>query len=175
MCGLPEGGRTDDPAGKPACPIFWSICCFAVLGLTTPVRLRLRLPSSHWGAGSMHTDADSTCYYGRIHPRFSLKSWPLCCCGLAWRESSLSVGLSVKRHWRISARRETRSVLIWWWDGCSGLTIHWESPRWEPGGYRTDNGPDLKQHLATWYRPNNAAVVAAGPWNISRLLRLPNV
>jgi len=119
------------------------------------------------GGVNAATDADSTCYYGRIHPRFAAQGLEIL--------SSLLLrprleGVDLERRIIVEEALEDISQ-----DGDEispdvvvGRMLWPDHPLGESTvGTLEDiariSQQDLQQHLHTWYRPNNAVVVAAGP------------
>ncbi len=120
------------------------------------------------------TDADSTCFYGRIHPRFTLEGLEIL--------SSLILrpkldGVELERRIIIEEALEdinqggdeiSTDIL-------AGRMLWPDHPLGEP---TVGNLPDIKritrkdleQHLGSWYLPNNSLVIAAGPLKHEQIL-----
>lgn len=126
------------------------------------------------GSVNAATDADSTCFYARIHPSHVEQ-------GLAILASMLLrptlQGIELER--RIIAEEALEDIneqgtitnpdlvmgrLLWPGHPLGGATV----------GSLEDIGrisrADLQHHLAAWYRPGNAVVAAAGPHDPAALL-----
>ncbi len=113
------------------------------------------------------TDADSTCYYGRIHPRFAAEGLEILASMLLRPRLE---GIDLERRIIVEEALEDISQ-----DGDEispdvvvGRMLWPDHPLGESTVGSLDDiagisRQDLQQHLSTWYRPNNAVVVAAGP------------
>lgn len=113
------------------------------------------------------TDADSTCYYGRIHPRFAAQGIEILASMLLRPQLE---GLELER--RIIGEEALEDIsqegdeinpdvvvgrLLW-----AGHPLG-ESTVGSLEDIARITEQDLRTHLANWYAPNNAVVVAAGP------------
>ncbi|CAH2030238.1 M16 family metallopeptidase [Trichlorobacter ammonificans] len=163
---LKVGGR-NDPPGESGLAHFLEHMLFRGAG---PYRSSLEIEAafeSLGGSVNAATDADSTCFFGRIHPRHVSS-------GLAILAEMLLrprlEGVDLER--RIIGEEALQDLneegeeinpdvvvgqLLWPAHPLGGSTL----------GTLEDleriSDASLRRHLAAWYRPNNAVVVAAGP------------
>jgi predicted Zn-dependent peptidase len=163
---LKVGGR-NDPPGKTGLSHFLEHMLFRG---TDDYASSLEIEAAFEALGggvNAATDADSTCYYGRIHPRFAAQGLEIL--------SSLLLrprleGIDLERRIIVEEALEDISQ-----DGdeicpdvVAGRMLWPAHPLGEStvGSLEDIAGIsqfDLQQHLKLWYRPNNAVVVAAGP------------
>lgn len=163
---LKVGGR-NDPQGRTGLSHFLEHMLFRG---TTDYNSSLEIEAAFESLGggvNAATDADSTCYYGRIHPRFAAQGLEIL--------SSLLLrpkleGIELER--RIIREEALEDISQ---DGdeinpdvVAGRLLWPGHPLGESTvGTLEDiariTRQDLRRHLDRWYRPNNALVVAAGP------------
>lgn len=163
---LKVGGR-NDPPGKSGLAHFLEHMLFRG---TSEYASSLEIESAFemlGGCVNAATDSDSTCFYGRIHPSHAAK-------GLSILASMLLrarlEGVELER--RIIGEEALNDLnedgdeinpdvvvgrMLWPNHPLGSTTV---GTLEDIGGITED---DLRQHLAAWYRPNNAVVVAAGP------------
>ncbi len=167
------GGR-NDPPGRTGLSHFLEHILFRG---TEDYASSLEIESAFESLGggiNAATDADSTCFYGRIHPRFAVEGLEIL--------SSLILrtnldGIELERRIIIEEALEDINQ-----DGdeistdiLTGRMLWPEHPLGEPTvGNLPDIGKitkkDLKKHLHTWYLPNNALIIAAGPLKHEQIL-----
>lgn len=163
---LKVGGR-NDPAGRSGLSHFLEHMLFRG---TADYASSLEIETAFEELGGMvnaATDADSTCFYARIHPDHAAQ-------GLGILASMLLrptlEGVDLER--RIIAEEALEDInedgvvtnpdlvmgrLLWPGHPLGGATV---GSLEDIGRISTD---DLRNHLAAWYRPANAVVVVAGP------------
>jgi predicted Zn-dependent peptidase len=167
-------GARNDPPGRTGLSHFLEHMLFR--GTTDyPSSLEIETAFEELG-GSVNaaTDADSTCFYARIHPDHAAQ-------GLAILASMLLrptlQGVDLER--RIIGEEALEDLneegvltnpdlvmgqLLWPGHPLGGATV----------GSLEDieriSEADLRHHLATWYRPSNAVVVVAGPHDPAAML-----
>lgn len=163
---LKVGGR-NDPPGRTGLSHFLEHMLFRG---TADYADSLAIEAAFESLGGMvnaATDADSTCFYGRIHPRFAER-------GLSILSSMLLrprlEGVELER--RIIGEEALEDINQ---DGdevnpdlVMGRLLWPGHALGEPTVGRLEDiariaHEDLLGHLQRWYRPNNAVVVAAGP------------
>jgi predicted Zn-dependent peptidase len=163
---LKVGGR-NDPPGRTGLSHFLEHMLFrGTADYASPLEIEAAFESLGGGVNAA-TDADSTCFYGRIHPSFATE-------GLTILSSLLLrprlEGIELER--RIIGEEALEDVSQEGDEISPDLVVGrmlWPGhPLGEPTvGNLEDiariNLDDLQQHLSRWYRPNNAVVVAAGP------------
>jgi predicted Zn-dependent peptidase len=163
---LKVGGR-NDPPGRTGLSHFLEHMLFrGTADYASPLEIEAAFESLGGGVNAA-TDADSTCYYGRIHPRFATQGLEIL--------SSLLLrprleGIELERRIigeealeDISQEGDEISP-----DVVVGRVLWPGHPLGESTVGTLDDiariaEEDLRQHLNSWYRPNNAVVVAAGP------------
>jgi len=163
---LKVGGR-NDPQGRTGLAHFLEHMLFRG---TAEYASSLEIEAAFESLGGVvnaATDADSTCFFGRIHPRHAAQ-------GLAILASMLLrpslEGVDLER--RIIGEEALQDLsedgeeinpdvvvgrLLWPGHPLGGSTMG----SLEDLARITEK--ELRQHLDTWYRPNNAVMVAAGP------------
>jgi len=163
---LKVGGR-NDPQGRTGLAHFLEHMLFRG---TAEYASSLEIEAAFESLGGVvnaATDADSTCFFGRIHPRHAAQ-------GLAILASMLLrpslEGVDLER--RIIGEEALQDLsedgeeinpdvvvgrLLWPGHPLGGSTMG----SLEDLARITEK--ELRQHLDTWYRPNNAVLVAAGP------------
>lgn len=170
---LKVGGR-NDPQGQTGLAHFLEHMLFrgtAEYGSSLEIEAAFE---SLGGCVNAATDADSTCFFGRIHPRHAVQ-------GLAILASMLLrprlEGVDLER--RIIGEEALQDLseegdeinpdvvvgrLLWPGHPLGGSTL----------GTLDDlariSEKDLLRHLDAWYRPNNAVVVSAGPLDHQELV-----
>lgn len=163
---LKVGGR-NDPPGRTGLSHFLEHMLFrGTDDYASSLEIEAAFESLGGGVNAA-TDADSTCYYGRIHPRFADQGLEIL--------SSLLLrprleGIDLERRIIVEEALEDISQ-----DGdeiCPDVVVGRMLWPGHPLGESTVGSlediaaisqQDLQRHLHTWYRPNNAVVVAAGP------------
>ena len=163
---LKVGGR-NDPAGRTGLSHFLEHMLFrGTAEYASSLEIEAAFESLGGGINAA-TDADSTCYYGRIHPRFAAKGLEILASMLLRPRLE---GIELER--RIIGEEALEDISQ---DGDEispdlvvGRMLWPDHPLGESTvGSLEDiariTEADLRQHLAVWYRPNNAVVVAAGP------------
>lgn len=163
---LKVGGR-NDPAGKTGLSHFLEHMLFrGTDDYASSLEIEAAFESLGGGINAA-TDADSTCYYGRIHPRFAAQGLEILASMLLRPRLE---GIELER--RIIGEEALEDISQ---DGDEispdvvvGRMLWPDHPLGESTvGSLADiariTEQDLRQHLASWYRPNNAVVVAAGP------------
>lgn len=170
---LKVGGR-NDPAGRSGLSHFLEHMLFrGTAEYASSLEIEAAFESLGGGVNAA-TDADSTCFYGRIHPRFAEQ-------GLQILSSMLLrprlEGIELER--RIIGEEALEDIsqdgdeispdvvvgrLLWSDHPLSESTVG----RLEDIARITEQ--DLRDHLHRWYRPNNAVVVAAGPLEHERIV-----
>lgn len=163
---LKVGGR-NDPAGRTGLSHFLEHMLFrGTADYASSLEIEAAFESLGGGINAA-TDADSTCYYGRIHPRFAAQGLEILASMLLRPRLE---GIELERRIIVEEALEDISQ-----DGDEinpdlvvGRMLWPDHPLGESTvGSLEDiariTEQDLRQHLATWYRPNNAVVVAAGP------------
>jgi predicted Zn-dependent peptidase len=171
---LKVGGR-NDPAGRTGLSHFLEHMLFrGTADYASSLEIEAAFESLGGGVNAA-TDADSTCYYGRIHPRFAAQGLEIL--------SSLLLrprleGIELERRIigeealeDISQEGDEISP-----DVVAGRLLWPDHPLGESTvGSLEDiariTEDDLRQHLDQWYRPNNALVVAAGPLEHELIVR----
>ncbi len=125
------------------------------------------------GGVNAATDADSTCFYARIHPRFAEQGLEILASMLLRPRLE---GIELER--RIIGEEALEDInqegLEISPDLVMGRLLWPDHPLGEPTvGNPADisriSGEDLREHLQRWYLPNNAVVVAAGPLQHERI------
>jgi len=162
---LKVGGR-NDPAGRTGLSHFLEHMLFrGTADYASSLEIEAAFESLGGGINAA-TDADSTCYYGRIHPRFAAQGLEILASMLLRPRLE---GIELER--RIIGEEALEDISQ---DGDEispdvvvGRMLWPDHPLGESTvGSLEDiariTEQDLRQHLATWYRPNNAVVVAAG-------------
>jgi len=171
---LKVGGR-NDPPGRTGLSHFLEHMLFrGTADYASSLEIEAAFESLGGGVNAA-TDADSTCYYGRIHPRFAAQGLEIL--------SSLLLrpkleGIELER--RIIGEEALEEIsqdgdeispdvvvgrLLWPSHPLGESTVG----SLEDIARITEN--DLRQHLDRWYRPNNALVVAAGPLEHELIVR----
>ena len=163
---LKVGGR-NDPAGKTGLSHFLEHMLFrGTANYASSLEIEAAFESLGGGINAA-TDADSTCYYGRIHPRFAAQGLEILASMLLRPRLE---GIELER--RIIGEEALEDISQEGDEISPDLVVGrmlWPD---HPLGASTVGSlediariseADLQQHLATWYRPNNAVVVAAGP------------
>ncbi|MDK9716367.1 MAG: insulinase family protein [Trichlorobacter sp.] len=163
---LKVGGR-NDPAGRTGLSHFLEHMLFrGTAEYASSLEIEAAFESLGGGINAA-TDADSTCYYGRIHPRYATQGLEILASMLLRPRLE---GIELER--RIIGEEALEDISQ---DGDEispdlvvGRMLWPDHPLGESTvGSLEDiariTEQDLYQHLATWYRPNNAVVVAAGP------------
>lgn len=163
---LKVGGR-NDPAGRTGLSHFLEHMLFR--GTDEYANsLEIEAAFETLGGGvNAATDADSTCYYGRIHPRFAAQGLEILSSMLLRHRLE---GIELER--RIIGEEALEDISqegdeispdvvvgrLLWPDHPLG-----ESTVGSLADIAQITEEDLRGHLGRWYRPNNAVVVAAGP------------
>lgn len=163
---LKVGGR-NDPPGRTGLSHFLEHMLFrGTADYADSLAIESAFESLGGGVNAA-TDADSTCFYARIHPRFAEQGLEILASMLLRPRLE---GIELER--RIIGEEALEDI------NQEGLEISpdlvmgrllWPGhPLGEPTvGNPADIGliseQDLQEHLQRWYLPNNAVVVAAGP------------
>lgn len=168
------GGR-NDPQGRTGLSHFLEHMLFrGTADYASSLEIEAAFESLGGGVNAA-TDADSTCYFGRIHPRFAAQGLEIL--------SSLLLrpkleGIELER--RIIGEEALEDISqegdeispdvvvgrLLWPDHPLG-----ESTVGSLEDIARITEQDLRQHLDRWYRPNNALVVAAGPLEHDKIVQ----
>lgn len=163
---LKVGGR-NDPSGLSGLSHFLEHMLFrGTAEYASSLEIEAAFESLGGGVNAA-TDADSTCFYGRIHPRYAEQGLGILASMLLRPQLE---GIELER--RIIGEEALEDIsqdgdeispdvvvgrLLWPDHPLSESTVG----RLEDIGRITVE--DLREHHQRWYRPNNAVVVAAGP------------
>lgn len=171
---LKVGGR-NDPPGRTGLAHFLEHMLFrGTADYADPLEIEAAFESLG-GTVNAATDADSTCFYGRIHPRYAEKGLEILASMVLRPRLD---GVELER--RIIGEEALEDISQ---DGeeispdvVVGRLLWPEHPLGESTVGRLDDiasitQDDLRRHLEQWYRPQNAVVVAAGPLEHQQILQ----
>ena len=170
---LKVGGR-NDPPGRTGLSHFLEHMLFrGTAEYASSLEIEAAFESLGGGINAA-TDADSTCYYGRIHPRFASQGLEILASMLLRPRLE---GIELER--RIIGEEALEDISQDGDEISPDVVVGRMLWPGHPLGESTVGSlediariteQDLRQHLATWYRPNNAVVVAAGPVQHSQIV-----
>lgn len=171
---LKVGGR-NDPPGRTGLAHFLEHMLFrGTAEYDGPLEIEAAFESLG-GTVNAATDADSTCFYGRTHPRYAVNGLEILASMVLRPRLD---GVELER--RIIGEEALEDISQ---DGeeispdvVVGRLLWPEHPLGESTVGRLEDiasisQDDLRRHLEQWYRPQNAVVVAAGPLEHQQILQ----
>ncbi len=170
---LKVGGRNDPPGLSGLSHFLEHMLFRGTADYASSLEIEAAFESLGGGVNAA-TDADSTCFYGRIHPRSAEQGLGILASMLLRPQLE---GIELERRIIVEEALEDISQdgdeispdvvvgrLLWPGHSLSESTVG----RLEDIGRISEQ--DLREHHRRWYRPNNAVVVAAGPLEHERMV-----
>lgn len=160
------GGRNDPPDRTGLAHFLEHMLFRGTADYAGPLEIEAAFESLG-GTVNAATDADSTCFYGRIHPYFAEKGLEILASMVLRPKLE---GVELER--RIIGEEALEDISQEGEEICPDVVVGrllWpEHPLGESTVGRMEHialieQNDLRRHLEQWYRPHNAVVVAAGP------------